>query len=259
MRFASGSTAGRLALAASLTASGMASAEVPEMFGCGVSVRRAVIAADGTVEQRIAPADMARIYIEHCDFVALGRFAAVTVADYDKVSPESVVALFVTDDVLIGQPLDAVRVEVHHSMLVQPGETVSRNTAWYVLQNEDFERLEVHDAIVAQLADLHRTQARLSSERLSSLERMVGELWRPPRRPIDRMAELATGNAGTFVSVGTTFFREGGAISPGTQFLLGLDVDEPKFRHNRRLTAFDKLIHWGDFAVAVADAIRAAR
>ena len=236
----------------------MASAEVPEMYGCGVSERLAEVEADGTVDQRTAPADMARVYMEHCDFVALGRFEAVTIEDYDQVAPESVLALFVTDDVLIGQPLDAVRVEVYHSMLVEPGETVSRNTSRKAHQNEELERLEVHDAIVAQLADLHRTQAPLSSELLSALERMARGLSLPTHRPFDRMTESGTGGAGWFASAGTTFFREGGAISPGTQFLLGLDVDEPGSRHDQRLMPIYTLIHWGDYAAAVADAIRAA-
>ena len=245
---------------ASLLACGVTAADVPEMFGCGVLGRAAEIETDGTVVQQVEPAEMADFYIEHCDFIAVGRFSAVTVADYHEIRPRNVEALFVTDEILVGAELAAVRVKVSYFMLVQPGDAVSRNTAANVHQRDQFTRLDLHESIVEDLRDLNRTRARLTDEQLGSIEGRVQSLLLLPRSgSIDRVTELTDGSWRPFVTGGATFYREGGALDPDTQFLIGLDASPREGPPFERLNPIYSLLHWGDYAVAVANGVRAAR
>ncbi len=244
--------------AMALLASGMAWADVPEMFGCGAIGRLAVVETDGSITQKIAPEDMAQIYIEHCDFVALGRFSAITVIDYEKRSPSNVKALFATDEVLLGPELAGVRVSVAGGMLVQPGESVSRNTAKNVYNDDAVVQIDLTSAIIEDLRDLHRNGARLTDERLATLEEKVGKLRRPRPGRIDRRTELTIGHRNIAIGWGTTFYQEGGAVSPNTRFLLGLDVTQHDGPAYEQLSYSYMLLHWGDYAESVAGAIRAA-
>ena len=244
-----------LALASAL-ACGMAWAEPPEMFGCGAAGPAAQVERDGTVVQDVTPDEMAQFYIAHCDYVAVGRFTAITVADYDRIVPKTVEASFVADEVLVGPELFTVRVRMLGGMLVQPGESVSRNAAFNVYRAHESAQLGLHDAIVEDLRDLHRTGASLTDARLRDLEDQLGKLW-PRGQPIDRATEVALGDRNGFVTAGTTFYREGGAVAPSTQFLVGLDADQHE--GHDRLIGIYSLLHWGDYAVAVSEAIRAAK
>ena len=104
-------------------------ADAPEYFGCGAIGRTAEVQSDGSVVHEMSPARMARIYTEHCDLVAMGRFSAITITDYDEKRPENVKGHFLVDEVLHGPQLDGFRIRVDYWMLVQPGESVSRNFA----------------------------------------------------------------------------------------------------------------------------------
>lgn len=230
-------------------------ADAPEMYSCAVVGRAAVVRPDGTVLQETKPLDMARYY-RQCDFVATGRFSAVTIADYDMRSPEAVVAVFETEEVLVGAELAYVRVRVAGGMLVQPGETVSRETAGNVYENDELTRMRLHDTIVDDLRQLHRQGAVLTDERLRSLEGMLGRLWLLRTARIDRATEMRFGTDGMFISAGTSFYHEGGAIDPDTLFLLGLDAVRHEGTAHEKLDGINALIHWGDFAAAVADVIR---
>ena len=225
------------------------------MFGCGAVGRSVVVETDGSVTQRVAPADLAQFYTKHCDYVAVGRFSAVTIVDYDRALPRNVEALFTADELLLGPDLRAVRVRISGSMLVRPGGKVSRNAAANVHQRDQSVRLELYDALIEDLRDLNETRARLTDERLRGIEERVRSLLLLPRPgPIDRVTEVRDGTWKPTVSHGTTFFHEGGAVDPNTQFLLGLDANEnPGFGE---LNAIYMLLHWGDYAVAVAEAIR---
>ena len=243
--------------AAGLLAHGVAWTDTPEMFGCSTVGRDASTAADGSVTWHLAPDDMARWYMTHCDLVAVGRFSAVTVKDYDQnVQMSGVEALFAVDEVLLGADVTEVKVRISEGMLVQPGETVSRNTARNVYRNDKSLKLEWHQAVVDDLRDLHRTGAALDEERLAELERLVGNLGYGRLGRIDRATELEFAHRNIAVGWGTTFYLEGGAIHPDTPFLLGLDAEE--HRGHDQLTPIYTLLHWGDYAVTVADAIRAA-
>ena len=240
--------------AASLLVSGGARAEVPEMFGCGVVARNATVEKDGSVIQRVTAARVAQYYLEHCDLIALGRFSAVTIVDYDRARPRDVEALFTIDEVLLGPELGAVKVSMEGGMLVRPGGRVSRNAAVNVQRREGVVRLDLYEAIVEDLRDLHGMGAPLTEERLKEMEEKVGRLWQLTRTgPVDRVTAV-TGWVSS-VSHGTTFSHEGGAVAPHTQFLVGLDAHENPGPD--RLNGIYSLIHWGDYAAAVAEAIRA--
>lgn len=245
-----------LAGALSALAVGVVRADVAEMSSCGVAGRLATIASGGTTVQGQSPAEMARTYVEHCDFAALGRFTAVTVEDYHESTQVAVQALFVVDEVLLGAPRVAVKVKVSEGMLVAPGEDVSRNTAANIHEAYDIGRLDRYEKLVADLRTLHEMETPLTEPRfvelLGSVERLV---WGSPGR-VTRADELKHAHSRLSTSSPSTFYLEGGAIRPQTQFLLGLDEGEHAGRD--RLTPIYALIHWGEYAVAVTAAIRAA-
>lgn len=64
--------------------------------------------------------------------------------------------------------------------------------------------------------------------RLRDLEDKLGKLW-PGPGPIDRTTEVAVGTSNIYVTAGTTFYHEGGAVAPSTQFLVGLDELEAEY------------------------------
>ena len=59
----------------------------------------------------------------------------------------------------------------------------------------------------------------------------------------------------TFGGSSSSFYLEGGAIHPDTQFCWN---STPRNTGHDQLTPLYSLLHWGDYAVSVADAIRAA-
>ena len=233
-------------------------ADAPEMFGCAVEGRLAAVKEDGSVVQERPPDETARLYVEHCDFVALGRFPAITAAEYDRETPATVVALFRPEEVLLGPQLAAARVRIAGDMLVEPGEAVSRATAEGVHRSDRLIQVRMHDAIVQDLRRLRgRSEAGTSGDLLGAMEENLRRLFYPRlARKIDRRTTAAHGGGGR-PSRGTTFHQEGGAVQRNRTFLLGLDMNEgAEFDH---LGATYTLVHWGDYADEVAHAIRARR
>ena len=227
----------------------------PEMFGCGVYARSAVMKRDGSLVWQDAPDEMARLY-EHCDFVALGRFSTITITEYDTKALYAVVALFEPEEVLLGPQLAGVRVRIPASMLVEPGEDVSRDVAEAVDLDHGYERVLLHDSILQDLGILRRGDVHGRDRLLEALEEKTGRVLHPPQRePIDRRTAM---KLGTGASAGTTFYQEGGAIRPDRTFLLGLDA-QPEGGGAGRLNAIYALIHWGAYADEVARAIRVRR
>lgn len=76
---------------------------------------------DGTVVQDVTPDETAQFYIAHCDYVAVGRFTAITVADYHRITSKTVEALFVADEILVGPELVTVRVRMLEACLCNRG------------------------------------------------------------------------------------------------------------------------------------------
>ena len=212
----------------------------------------------GTVARPYTPHEFAASMTRECDYVVLGRFVSVSDSHYDELSghaEDPVASTFQISEVLRGKSVAVARVGLRRSMLVAPGEKVSRFLSSQEVTQDELHRYRLANEVEGELDVILDSGKTLAKSQHEPVVDSVKRLVQVPRLGRRQQHEVARSYFATNSPL--SFHSELGVIRPDEVYLLGLrDKGPPGSPRWTYFNAVHTYLFWGQEAQDIAAALR---